>query len=269
MAGQAVLLNPDSFVEGGGLIDDVDATFKSCTFEMFDYNGKADPAPALKLVLDVAGDEMTQYYSMGTAKDWIPSEDGKQLLSVGSATSIRLSSNGGILLKSLVDSGFPGDKLGDDISILDGLQAHMIQVPEPQRSLKKTKEQQEKEAKFGPKTILVVSAINRLPWEKATPAGGKKAAPAGGKPAPKPAAKPTVKAEAAETGGGGVEDKATEFILGILAEAGTVMKKELPAKIFAALKDDPDKNAMVKTVFSDDFLSAGPWNYSDGVLVAS
>jgi len=26
---------------------------------------------------------------------------------------------------------------------------------------------------------------------------------------------------------------------------------------------------MVKTVFSDDFLSAGPWSYSDGVLVAN
>jgi hypothetical protein len=268
MVGNAALLNPDSFVEGGGLIDDVDATFKSCTFEMFDYNGKADPAPALKLVLDVAGDEMTQYYSMGSAKDWIPSEDGKQLLSVGSATSIRLSSNGGIFLKSLVDSGFPGDKLGDDISILDGTQAHMIQVPEPQRSTKKTKEQQEKEAKYGPKTILVVSAINRLPWEKATPAGGKKA-PATGKPVSKPAAKPAAKTETAEVSGGAVEDKVTEFILGVLAEAGTVMKKELPAKIFAALKDDPDKSAMVKVVFSDDFLNAGPWNYSDGVLVAN
>jgi len=268
MGGNAALLNPDSFVEGGGLIDDVDVTFKEVSFEMFDYNGKSAPAPAMKVVLDVAGDEMTQYYSMGTAKDWIPSEDGKQLLSVGSATSIRLSSNGGIFLKSMVDAGFPGDKLGDDISILTGLQAHMIQVPEPQRSLKKTKEQEEKEAKFGPKTILVVSAINRLPWEKSTPAGAKgKAKPAAGtKPA---AAKPAAAKTEAAAEGGGVQDKATEFILGVLAEAGTVMKKELPAKIFAQFKDDPDKNEMVKTVFSDDFLSAGPWSYSDGVLVSN
>lgn len=262
MSGNAALLNPDSFVEGGGLIDDVDVTFKNCRFELFDYNGKAEPVPALKLVLDVAGEDMTQYYSMGSTKDWIPGEDGKQLLSVGSATSIRLSSNGGVLLVSLVNAGFPADKLGDDISILEGLQCHMIQVPEPTRNMKKTKDQEEKEKKFGPKTILIVSEVQVLPWEKKKPAGAGTTKPKGAPAKPKAASKP-----AAEEGGD-IEAKSTEFILEVLAEAGTITKKELPAKIFALRKDDPDKNEMIKLVFKDEFLSAGPWNYDDGVLVA-
>lgn len=262
---KAVGLNPENFLEGGGLIDDVDVTFTECLFEEFDYNGKADTAvPALKVVMDVAGDENIQYYSMGRLQDWIPSEDGKQLLSVGTATSIRLSSNGGILLKSLVDSGFPGDKLGDDISILNGLQVHMIQVPEPQRGMKKTKEQEEKETKFGPKTILVVSEVQVLPWEKKKPAG----AGAKKKPAGKAKPKAAKAAAAEEVEGGEIEEKATEVIMEILADAGTATKKELPAKIFQLRKDDPDRNAIVKVVFDDDFLSNGPWEYDDGILVS-
>lgn len=269
----AAMLNPETFVEGGGLIDDVDVTLTGCSFEQFDYNGKASPVPALKLEIEAADISVTQYYSMGALKDWMPSEDGNQLLSVGSATSIRMSSNGGILLKSLVDAGFPADKLGDDISVLVGLQAHMIQVPEPGRSMKKTKEQEEKEAKYGPKTILVVSAVNKLPWEKATPAGGKKTATKA-KPKPKKAApKKTApkKEEPADDGvaeASDVEAKATEVIMEILAESGTVTKKELPAKIFKMRADDPDKNEMIKTVFNDDFLAAGPWTFDDGTLIA-
>ena len=260
----AVNLNPETFLEGGGLIDDVDVTVKEAIFEAFDYNGKADATPALKMTIQAADIELVQYYSMGKMNDWIPSDDGKQLLSVGSATSIRLSSNGGIFLKSLVDSGFPADKLGDDISILDGLQAHMIQVPEPSRGMTKSKEQEEKEAKFGPKTILVVSEVQVLPWEKKKPAGKPKAK-AKAKPAAKAKAKPKAKAKVESDSS--VEDKATEAVMEILANEGSAIKKTLPQKIFKLRPDDPDRNAIVKIAFDDEFLSAGPWSYEDGTLV--
>jgi hypothetical protein len=260
----ALNLNPEAFVEGGGLVDDVDVTFSKVRFEEFDYNGKAaSPVPALKLVIDVAGDEITQYYSMGRLQDWIPSEDGKQLLQAGQATSIRLTSNGGIFLKSLVDAGFPADKLGEDVSILDGTQVHMIQVPEPSRpGLKKNKEQLEKEEKFGPKTILVVSEVQTLPWEKKSPGGkkAKKAAPK--KTAKKAAAK---KADPTPAGDDDLEGKATEWVMEMLAD-GDLTKKELPQRIFKERAGDDDKNAVIKLVFSDDFLNAGPWEFEDGVL---
>ena len=220
------------------------------------------------MTLDVAGDETDQFWSMGRSDDWIPSEDGKQLLKVGAANSIRLSSNGGILLQALVGVGFPADKLGDDISILDGLQAHFIQTPAPERKgVKKTPKQKEKEEKYGPPTILVISEILVLPWEKK--AAGKPAAKAKPAGAPKAAAaKPKAAAPTPEAApeAGGVEEKATEIVMGILAEGEGLTKKELTPKIFKVMADDPDRNKVIQLTFKDEFLAGGPWSYDDGVL---
>jgi len=268
--GNAASLNPESFTEGGGLIDDVDVTFEECRFEMFDYQGAMAPpgSPSLKVVMKTEEDEkMDQYYSMGAAKDWLPSEDGTQLVSVGSASGIRASSNGGIFLKSLIDAGFPADKIGSDISVIDGLRCHVIRVPEPARSgLKKTKKQEEREEKYGPKTILVVSEILTLPWEKEKPKG--KAKPAGKPAAAKSKAAPAPTPVQEEAEGDGL-DSAVNAIMGILAESGTATKKELPGKLFQVLKDDPNRNEAIKMAFDDDFLADEdrPWTFSDGTLV--
>jgi len=265
MSKQAASLDPNDFVEGGGLIDDVDVTFKECVFDMFDYNGKVVPGvPSLKIDMVMEDDEeATQYYSMGSANDWIPSEDGSQLMAVGKASSIRMTTNGGIFLKSLIDAGFPVDKLGDDITVLDGMQAHVIRVPAPKRpGLKK---QERSDGKKFEETILIVGEILTLPWEKSKPKGAPKgkAAPKG-KGKTKPAAKKT-KAEPE----GDVNDAAVMVVLSILESEGTITKKELPSKIFQTEKTNPDRNAIVKAVFDDAFLEAGPWDYEDGTLVAS
>lgn len=264
MTGQvAASLDPSSFVEGGGLIDDVDVDFKSCLFSMFDYNGKISPGvPSLKIDMVMEDDEeATQYYSMGSGNDWIPSEDGCQLLAVGKANSIRMTSNGGIFLKSLIDAGFPVDKLGDDITVLDGLKAHVIRVPAPKRPGLKTQDRDD--GKNFEKTILIVGEILTLPWEKSKPKGvpasrGKAVAKGKTTAVPK-------KAEPKED----MNDAAVMAVLSILESEGTITKKELPSKIFQTEKENPDRNAIVKAVFDDAFLEAGPWEYEDGVLVAS
>ena len=252
----AVSLNPEDFTEGGGLIDDIDVILKENVFDMFDYNGTVQPGvPSLKITMDHEGDDVVQYYSMGSANDWLPSEDGKQLIAVGKAQNIRLSSNGGIFLKSLIDAGFPADKLSDDISILDGLQAHVIRVPAPKRPGLEKKEKKYED------TILIVSEIKALPWEKKTPKGapGKAAgkATAAGKKSP---------AKKEETSEGDVSEEATNAILTILADAGSITKKELPGVLFKAEKDNPSRNDIIKMAFDEDFLSGGPWGYADGVL---
>ena len=254
---KAVSLSPDDFTEGGGLVDDVDVVFKECRFDLFDYNGKiAQGVPSLKLSLELEdGEEAEQYYSMGSANDWMPSEDGKQLIAVGKAEHIRVTSNGGIFLKSLIDAGFPPEKLDDDISVLDKMEAHMVRVPAPKRpGLKRNKREDGRDFE---ETILIVSEIKTLPWESKGKAKGK--APAKGKTQSKSKAKDT---------GSDVDSVATETILAILADEGSITKKELPAKIFQVLKDNPDRNAVVKAAFDDDFLSNGPWTYEDGTLIA-
>jgi len=262
----AVSLNPEEFVEGGGLIDDVDVVMKECVFDMFDYNGKMVPGvPALKIVMELGeGEEATQYYSMGSNADWIPSEDGSQLLAVGKATNIRMSSNGGIFLKSLIDAGFPAEDLGDDITVLDGLQAHVIRVPAPKRpGIKK-----ETEKKFED-TILIIGDIIAMPGEKKKPAGAVKGKGKGkgkGKAATSKA-KPAKETPPAAEESDEVTDKAMAAVLDLLESEGTVSKKDLPAKIFQTMKADPDRNAIIKIVFDDTFLEEGPWDFEDGMLI--
>lgn len=261
-----VSLNPETFLEGGGLIGDVDVLFKSNTFAMFDYGGTVPGgSPSLKAVMLAEGEEeeMDQYYSLGNARDWQPSDDGTQLVAIGNATGIRATSNGGMFLKALVDAGFPADKLGDDITVLDGLQAHVIRVPVPERAgIAKSKKQKDREEKYGPPTLLIVSEIITLPWEKAKAKGAPKKAAAKGK------AKAKAKGKKTGEESGGADEKAVETVMAILAEDGTVAKKDLPAKIFQAMKTDPDRNEVIKLVFDDAFLSNGPWGYEDGTLIA-
>ena len=258
-----VSLNPETFTEGTGLIDDRDVTFESNAFVMFDYNGKRPPGfPAVKSVLKVDEEKIEQYWTMGSEKDWKPSDDGKQLLAIGSATGIRASSNGGIFLKSLVEAGFPADKLGEDISVLDGLQAHVIRVPAPERGgLKKEKEKKYED------TILVVSEIKVLPWEVKKPKGAPAGKPKGAVPATVATKGKANMAVPKSEVGEELAQKATNTLLSILSEGGgTLTKKEIPGKIFQLLKTDEDKNAILKLAFSDEFLSAGPWAFADGTL---
>ena len=261
MAEKTASLNPENFVEGGGLIDDVDVVFKECVFDMFDYNGKVVPGvPSLKITMGMENEEAVQYYSVGSSNDWIPSEDGSQLVAVGKASNIRMTTNGGIFLKALIDAGFPVDKLGDDITILTGLQAHVIRVPAPKRpGLEKKKRD---DGKNYEETILIVSEITSLPWEKSKPKGAPKT-----KAAPKGKVAP--KAKTKEDPESDVNDAAVAAVLAILESEGTITKKELPSKIFQTEKDNPDRNSIVKAVFDDNFLASGPWNYEDGVLVAA
>lgn len=264
MGEQVASLNPDNFVEGGGLIDDMDVTFKECLFDMFDYNGKVVPGvPSLKITMKMEDDEeAVQYYSIGSSNDWIPSEDGSQLVAVGKASNIRMTTNGGIFLKALIDAGFPVDKLGNDITILDGMQAHVIRVPAPKRPGLQKKERAD--GKKFDETILIVSEILTLPWEKSKPKGAPKGKAAGGKKAASVEKKAAPKATETEED----SDAATMAVLSILEEVGTITKKELPGKIFQTEKENPDRNAIVKAVFDNAFLEAGPWDYEDGVLVA-
>lgn len=261
----AISLNPETFNEGGaGLIDDVDLVVKSARFGMFEY-GKTGKRPALLFTFTTdEGESLEEPYSVGKKEDWMPSDDGKQLLAVGASTSLHVSSKAGMFFKSLVEIGFPGEKLGDDISILDGLKAHFIRVPDPERKgLTKSKEQLEKEAKYGPPTTLLPSAIVSLPWEKTKPVGAPKAA---GKP--KAAAKKAEEAAPAEESAD-IEVNATDAVLAVLTDAGGELKiTQLPGKILAKLREMgvPEQTPTLRKAVDAEFLKTGPWVY-DGSTV--
>lgn len=242
------IFKPSNFSEGGGLLNDANVTVKDAAIVLWDYQGKGPLTPAIKFVFAVEGEEnpVEQYWSVGKASDWQPSEDGKTLVPIGKSTQLVQSSNGGILLASIVNAGFPEDKITDDITCFVGMQGHVIRVPAPQRTgIVKTPRA---DGKSFDDTILVFDKITAFPWEKkgkSSKGGGAKAAAAGGED---------------------VETEAVGVMLTILAEnPDGVLKSKLPALAFKAAGGSPNKNAIVRLLFRDDFLSSrGEWTFADG-----
>lgn len=245
--GQAAGLKPSTFVEGGGLLGDVDVTFKSVKFCMWDYNGSQPTAnPAIKAELvEESGEVNEQYWSCGQAKDWVASDDGKRLIAVGSASGINVNCNGGIFIASVVNAGFPEDKIGDDISVFDGMKAHVIRQVTKREGL--TKAPRADGRTFDP-TVLVVSKIHKLPWEGT----------------------PTQQAQATGGAGGGegsLEEYVQGVILDVLSKEGKgIPKAQLVTKVFQEVKNHPKRNDIVQMCHRDSFLGSGPWKLEGGVV---
>jgi hypothetical protein len=115
-------LRPSDFILGGGVPSERNLTVKTAEFCYWNYNGQADATTALKVVfLDDDGAEYIQYYSAGSPDRFKPSSDGKSLEPVGDASKVSKNSNFFLFIESLVEAGFPENKLSDDISVLIGL----------------------------------------------------------------------------------------------------------------------------------------------------
>lgn len=252
-------LRPSDMTEGGGLLDDVDVTITEARFVTWDYQGKAAPVPALKMTMAPdEGDPVDQYWSVGKAIDWAPTPDGKSLVKIGQASALNVGSNFGILISSLINAGFPEDKLEEDIDILDGLQCHVIRVAAPKRTgLASSQRADGREA-----TILTVDSIAKLPWEKGggksggKGAGGKSGAKSGG-------------GKAASAGDDAIEQEAQEVLVAMLADAdgGSLKKAEIPVKAVKAASA-ANRSKVVVLLNNEDFLSRDgmPWKYEDGVV---
>ncbi len=249
-------LGPSGFVEGAGLLDNVDVKFKKVRFEMFDYGGKSISAvPALKIEMEQEdGSSAEQYFSAGSAADWSPSKDGTKLVSVGNARGINKGCNMAILINSIIEAGFPEDKITDDCTVFEGMEVHVIRVKAPER--KGIVKQPRADGKEYEQTNLVVDAIHKLPWE--TKKGGSKGT-----------SKASTGASNEESEGEeSFEDKMFGIVLGVLSDAGDkpIDKKALSQKVFVAMKGDADRNKGAQMAFNDEFLSSGPWDF-DGEKV--
>ena len=241
-------MRPSSYVAGGGLLDNVDVTWKKVRFEMFDYGGKVQATPCLKVDMELEdGSEVEQYFSAGSAADWNPSKDGTKLVAVGNAKGINENSNMAILVNSLIEAGFPEDKLDDDCTVFEGMNTHVIRVKAPERKgLSNTNTRSD--GRTFDRMNLVVDTINKFPWDKKTT---KAAGGSGGGTAKK------------EEAGDDVEERATEVVREVLGEAtGPMDKKTLSTKVFNAMKGDPLRNKVSQLAFNEDFLSNGPWTYN-------
>jgi len=251
--------------EGGGLLNDVICTWKDVGFELWDYNGNQPTKdPFLKVTLvDEDGEEVSQYWKAGDAKNWVPSTDGKTLVKTGSSTGVNRGTNMGALMQSIVDSGWPEEEMGsgDDVSIFEGMVAHMIRVPAPKRSGLAPRAPRA-DGKTFEDTILTVDEIITRPGEKTAPAKKGRAAKAA------PAA--TAGTAPAE---GELVKLASDSVVNILKDKlGTnpagLPKGDFPGLLFSELRGNDLRNDVVTLINDDeDFLSGSElWDYVDGVV---
>ncbi len=231
-----VSIRPSEFVEGGAVPVDRNLTWKENRFALFDYTKKDGTVVATTTALRVTyvdddGAEFVQHYSAADPDRFQPSADGKTLVAVGAAQALSKSSNCYLLLSELVNAGFPENKLGEDVSILDGLYTYNRAIPEPTRSGLKSSEPVEGAR---PRTLSVPSQILRLPWEKGNGKG--KAA-----------------AKKADDGGdsGDVTDKALAFVGKVVGDG--ITRQALAVKLFKDMGRDPDKDAIASLIFKPEF----------------
>jgi len=244
-----VSIRPSDMVDSGGAPVDRNLLVRDAKFVIFQYT-KKDGSPALKpdgtpaktiaaeiTLLDDEGNENVQHYSVGDPERFVPSGDGKTLVSVSGAESISKSCNFHILMNGLVNAGFPENRLDDDISSLKGLYAYWIGVPEPKRpGLARTAEQDART-----RVIPVPSQIHKLPWEKAK--AGMKVPVAGATRA---------RVVASEN----VLARTVEFVGLVVDESGMATRQELAARIFTDLAKDPERDAIAAAMFSPAIQAA-------------
>ncbi|MGR3295840.1 MAG: hypothetical protein ACUZ8A_06400 [Candidatus Bathyanammoxibius sp.] len=237
-----ISIRPGDAVEGGAVPVDRNLTWKECRFNLFDYKKgdgtivtKPDGTPATTTALRVTlvdddGTEMEQQYSAGDPERFVPSEDGKTLVAVGSAVALSKSSNLYLLLNALVNAGFPENKIPEDgdCSVFEGLYAYHIGMPMPERSGLTVAEP----AAGGRKRIISVpSEIHTLPWDAKKATKGRRAAAA------------ATEAEVTDA-----TADAVALVTSLLANSESVTRQAVAT---AAIKGK--QKAVAKLVFTDEF----------------
>lgn len=245
----------------GGVMPEGDYLLQKHEIVLWDYDGKMKANTLALRVTTVpfsmgSGkaedvEPVVQHYSVGDPSAFGPDDEGTGIVALGSRTALGKGSNFFIYLENLVNSGFPEDKYDNDVSVFDGMVAHIAHIPAPERNLPKSNlvttanPQQQRE-----RTIPVVTAIHKLPWEKSVK---KSAAQA---PAAKaPAGKAPAKAAVQEEESAGPEMLLAEHLTTVLDGQGTMSRTQARVQVFKAMNaagvDASERDAALK-LFNDE-----------------
>jgi hypothetical protein len=235
-------MNPDTFT-AGGLINDIDITISDAQTTTWDMNGAVSPdTPFLAVEMtDGNGTAHVQYYSAGKPEDWAPEDSGEGFVSPSGKTGINGTTNLGMFLASLVESGFPKELFDDgNLKVIIGTHAHVLQKQLERQGLIRTGKNASK-----PSSVLLVSKIHALPGaDNATTA---KAASTGKAATAKPAAStPATHAAAGKPNGKATpvagDDLDGNIITALqlhLAETGEpIPAKDIAKVVFKYFKDN-------------------------------
>jgi hypothetical protein len=209
------------------------------------------------------GDEIDQLYSAGALNRFAPSEDNETpLTEVGNegryvvaaegstATALSRSSNFIFFIQELANAGFPEDRMGDDITCLEGTVMHIIRKPAPKREGFAGSTPVVEGARE--KTILVPNKVLGFPWD----------AKKGGK------AKAATAAAGTKAAGTDVNTLTVGIIKDALAKSGgsvtpnEVKKAAFPALIKNKGIDTKDRNTILAQLTDSDWLTNNQGEYA-------
>jgi hypothetical protein len=269
---EGVSIRPSDATEGMNLIDDADVEITGAKVVIFDFGGKAARVCVAVEMKTEDGTEATEFLSAGDTKFFRPSANGRRIVPIGERGTIVNSTKYMHFMTSLVNLGWPEERMSQDVDVIVGTRCHVKRKASPKSWSGINRGEGEREA-----TTFEATAIHAYPWDKGK---GKTAAkPAAGKSTAQQAARPNGKGAAGAASSAGGDDALDEelgiVVQKVLAEAGgSVSKKKLVPAVFQVDGIDPaKKKLMVKRVFEDDFLiagmSEGKWSWDGETLEAS
>lgn len=230
--GKAAGLNPETFLQGGG-VSDGDYTIREARADLFTYPGTSTTSPALMVVFHDGTSDIEQAYTAGKAEHLMPSDDKRSFVHPGGGdAAIGKQSNAAAFLTSLVKSGFPVALLGEDVSAIQGTRVTITNVAQPKRPGIKD----EKEGK----TISLVTKVLELPKGKGKAATAAKTV-AAATAAKTVAAATSTQTAATSNGDGDLDEAARAQVLTVLATTpgGSMSRLKLGTSVMLACANDP------------------------------
>ena len=247
---------------GGGWLNNVDARIVGYSFTIGETKPrktgkrKGEPFTPLSFVPEFlqegAEEPVSQRLLIGDAADFGDVEDPTSIVSEDGLTLFTpdgqaIGSEAGTFINSLLDNGFPEDRLDESAEQINlepiiGTRVQLIQEVNAEKTRISGK-QQGKDGKEYDRKDLKVSTVHELPAAKAAAKAGKSAA--------KPAGKATKVDENAR-----IAAKAAETLGSILADAPdtTIKQSSLSMKVLKALTNDADREAVRKFLNNTDNL---------------
>lgn len=251
----AVSLRPSSFTNASKFTD-INVEFTKAVFAETAYADGTETFAFIANLTDLDdGGEHEQLWSMGAISSWSASDDGLDAIPTKDGGTIKKTSNFGMLMQSLVDAGFPEDKI-ENAGSLVGLRVHL--------AAKAIKDNN------GERTVPVVGKILSLPWEKKKSTGAAKVKPnTSTAAAAAPVAAPTPAALSDEVKS--LVDMAVMAV--VVGSEGELEKKKLNAKVMKLIQSDTETypkarhGAIMAAVAKDDVLRGIEGISYDGALL--
>ena len=229
-----VSIRPSDAVKGGGL-EPGRYKYSNSHYARYTYPNSTLETLALVADLeDVEGQVREQAWSIGSLEDFIPSDDGQELVQIGRRERLSDSCNLIMFNASLVRAGYPEDRMSERAGeTYDGLE--ILLVPQEHKRTGK-----QREGMSPTVTVAECEEIFAFPW------GASAGASSGG--------------GAASSNGHGTGDINDDLrnYLGEIVPAGGMTLPSARTKVYQWVKDRPagDKDEATKLMGDEAFLAS-------------